>query len=178
LHGTHFEQGVKLDSGSIINQVIPMYTAHIIETSLGDVEITLDSTRLTRAHFVDKPSRIQAVHSSTSSRIGQKLNGYLAGETQVLDVVCVEQGTAFQLKVWAALRQIPFGGTWTYSYLAQHIGRPKAVRAVASAVAQNPCLVFTPCHRVVRKDGAIGGYAGGVGRKRALLRLEGVVFKG
>ena len=155
-----------------------MYTTHIMNTPLGNMEITLDSTRLTRAHFVDKPSRIQAVHSSTSSRIAQKLNGYFSGETQVLDVVCVEQGTAFQLQVWAALRQIPFGETWTYSDLAQHIGRPKAIRAVASAVAQNPCLVCTPCHRVVRKDGAIGGYAGGVGRKRALLRLEGGAFKG
>ncbi len=161
-----------------MNEVMPMYTIHMIKTSLGDVEITLDSTRLTRAHFVDKPSRTQAVLSSTSSRIAQKLNGYLSGETQVLDVVCVEQGTAFQLNVWAALRQIPFGETWTYSDLARHINRPKAVRAVANAVAQNPCLVFTPCHRVVRKDGAIGGYAGGAARKQALLRVEGMVFKG
>ena len=154
-----------------------MYTTHIIKTPLGNIEMILHLNRVIRAHFVDTPSRTQAVDSSVSLCIGQKLNGYLSGETQVLDVVVVEQGTAFQLNVWAALRQIPFGETWTYSYLAQHIGRPKAVRAVASAVAQNPCLVFTPCHRVVRKDGAIGGYAGGVGRKRALLRLEGVVFK-
>ncbi len=153
-----------------------MYTAHIIETPMGTMEMILHSTRVIRAHFVNNPSRTQAVHSSASICIGQKLNGYLSGDTQVLDVVCVEQGTAFQLNVWAALRQIPFGETWTYSDLAQHIGRPKAVRAVASAVAQNPCLVFTPCHRVVRKDGSIGGYAGGVERKRALLRLEGVVF--
>ena len=157
-----------------MNEVMPMYTTHIMNTPLGNMEMRLDSSRVICARFVDKPSRTQAVHSSTSSRIAQKLNGFLSGETQVLDVVCVEQGTAFQLNVWAALRQIPFGETWTYSDLARHINRPKAVRAVANAVAQNPCLVFTPCHRVVRKDGAIGGYAGGVERKRALLRLEGV----
>jgi methylated-DNA-[protein]-cysteine S-methyltransferase len=156
---------------------MPMYTTHIIKTPLGTVEMTLHSTRVIRAQFVDTPPRIEAAHSSASSRIGQKLNAYLSGNAQVLDVVCVEQGTVFQLQVWAALRQIPFGETRTYSDLAQHIGRPKAVRAVASAVAQNPCLVFTPCHRVVRKDGAIGGYAAGVARKRALLRLEGVVLK-
>lgn len=149
-----------------------------MKTPLGNMEMTLESTHVIRARFVDTPSRTQAVDSSVSLCIGQKLNAYLSGNAQVLDLVCVEQGTVFQLQVWAALRQIPFGETRTYSDLAQQIGRPKAVRAVASAVAQNPCLVFTPCHRVVRKDGAIGGYAGGVERKRALLRLEGVVFKG
>ena len=155
-----------------------MYTTHIMKTPLGNMEMTLDSSRVICARFADNPSRTRTVLSSTSSRIGQKLSAYFSGGTQVIDVECAEQGTAFQLNVWAALRQIPFGETRTYTELAQHIGCPKAVRAVANAVGKNPCLVFTPCHRVVRKDGDIGGYAGGVHRKRALLRLEGVVLKG
>ena len=153
-----------------------MYTTHIIKTPVGTMKMTLDSSVVIRAYFVDNPVRIQTEHSSSLSGIGQKLHAYLSGETQDLDVVVCAQGTVFQLEVWAALRQIPFGETWTYSDVAQRIGRVKAVRAVASAVAQNPCLVFTPCHRVVRKDGSIGGYAAGVERKRALLQLEGIVL--
>ncbi len=82
------------------------------------------------------------------------------------------QGTAFQQRVWQALQQIPAGLTASYSDIAQVIGSPKAVRAVASACAANTFAVAIPCHRVVRNDGAISGYRWGVERKRALLDLE------
>lgn len=82
------------------------------------------------------------------------------------------QGTAFQQRVWTALREIPAGTTLTYSELAEAIGNPSAVRAVASACANNPIAVAVPCHRVVQKSGALAGYRWGLARKRTLLDRE------
>lgn len=82
------------------------------------------------------------------------------------------RGTAFQQRVWTALRRIPHGTTTTYSALANQLGMPKAVRAVASACAANPVAVAIPCHRVVRQDGALAGYRWGLERKKALLARE------
>ena len=83
------------------------------------------------------------------------------------------RGTAFQQRVWQALRAIPPGTTATYSDVAKRIGRPHAVRAVANACAANPVAIAIPCHRVVRRDGGLGGYRWGIDRKRALLAREG-----
>ncbi len=82
------------------------------------------------------------------------------------------QGTAFQARVWAALRQIPLGTTTSYSALAERLGAPKASRAVAAACAANPVAVVVPCHRVVAIDGSLAGYRWGLERKRALLGRE------
>jgi O-6-methylguanine DNA methyltransferase len=82
------------------------------------------------------------------------------------------QGTAFQQRVWQELQKIPYGQTRSYSEIAQAIGRPKAVRAVARACAANPVPILIPCHRVIRKDGTLGGYSSGIARKRALLMRE------
>ena len=98
---------------------------------------------------------------------GQGVNG--AAELP-LDV----RGTAFQRRVWEALRRIPRGETRTYSQVSEDIGQPSAARAVANACAKNPTPVVVPCHRVVRTDGTLGGYALGVERKRRLLKSEGV----
>jgi len=83
------------------------------------------------------------------------------------------KGTAFQQRVWQALRQIPAGSTASYTDIATRIGMPKAVRAVAQACGANPLAIVVPCHRVVRSDGALSGYRWGVERKRALLEREG-----
>ena len=82
------------------------------------------------------------------------------------------RGTAFQQRVWQALREIPAGATVSYAELAQRIGAPKAVRAVAGACAANNLAVAIPCHRVIRNDGSVSGYAWGVERKRALQDRE------
>jgi AraC family transcriptional regulator of adaptative response/methylated-DNA-[protein]-cysteine methyltransferase len=89
-----------------------------------------------------------------------------------LDLPLDIRGTAFQHRVWAALRDIPAGTTATYAEIATRIGAPKAVRAVAGACAANPLAVLIPCHRIVRSDGALSGYRWGVARKRALLERE------
>lgn len=82
------------------------------------------------------------------------------------------QGTAFQLQVWQALRQIPVGETRSYRQVAEQMGQPRAVRAVAGACAANTLAVIVPCHRVVREDGALSGYRWGIERKAQLLARE------
>jgi len=82
------------------------------------------------------------------------------------------RGTAFQQRVWRALREIPAGSTMSYSQIAQRIGSPSSVRAVAGACAANALAVAIPCHRVVRADGALSGYRWGIARKSALLKRE------
>ena len=86
--------------------------------------------------------------------------------------------TQFQKDVWEAIDRIPLGETRTYKELALSIGRPKAYRAVANACGKNPNPVSTPCHRVISSDGTIGGYSGegGINRKKALLKKEGISF--
>jgi AraC family transcriptional regulator of adaptative response/methylated-DNA-[protein]-cysteine methyltransferase len=90
------------------------------------------------------------------------------GSTLPLDI----QGTAFQQRVWGALREIPPGTTTTYTELAHQLRQPRAIRAVASACAANALAVVVPCHRVVRLDGGLAGYRWGMERKRALLARE------
>lgn len=85
------------------------------------------------------------------------------------------RGTAFQQRVWQALRQIPPGSTASYAEIANRIGNPKSVRAVARACATNPAAMVIPCHRVVRSNGDLGGYRWGIERKRELLRREGAL---
>jgi AraC family transcriptional regulator of adaptative response/methylated-DNA-[protein]-cysteine methyltransferase len=98
--------------------------------------------------------------------------GLVAHPRRGLDLPLDLQGTAFQVRVWQALRGIPPGQTVSYAQLAERIGSPKAVRAVAGACAANPLAVAVPCHRVVRTDGSLSGYRWGVDRKRALLLME------
>ena len=83
------------------------------------------------------------------------------------------RGTAFQEAVWRELRKIPLGETRSYADIAKAIGEPAAVRAVGTANGSNPVAVLVPCHRVIRSDGSLGGYAGGLDRKRKLLQVEG-----
>jgi AraC family transcriptional regulator of adaptative response/methylated-DNA-[protein]-cysteine methyltransferase len=104
--------------------------------------------------------------------IVSKVVGFVEQPSLGLDLPLDVRGTAFQQRVWEALRQIPPGTTVSYAELARRIGRPAAVRAVASACAANTIAVAIPCHRVVRNDGALSGYRWGVARKRALIDRE------
>lgn len=105
---------------------------------------------------------------------GEALRNYVDGDLHALDHLEVEAvGTPFQQRVWAALRDIPTGATWSYRDLASAVGQPGAVRAVGSANGANPVCVVVPCHRVVRSDGSLGGYGGGIERKAWLLAHEG-----
>ena len=108
---------------------------------------------------------------------GRALRRYLAGDLAALDDVRVDtEGTPFQEIVWSRLRKIPPGSTISYAALARAIGRPPAVRAVAGANGQNPVSIVIPCHRVIASDGTLGGYGGGLERKRWLLAHEGAIL--
>jgi AraC family transcriptional regulator of adaptative response/methylated-DNA-[protein]-cysteine methyltransferase len=98
--------------------------------------------------------------------------GFVEAPALGLDLPLDVRGTAFQQRVWRALRRIPAGETLTYREVARRIGAPHAVRAVARACASNALAVAIPCHRVVRSDGAMSGYRWGIARKRALLSRE------
>jgi AraC family transcriptional regulator of adaptative response/methylated-DNA-[protein]-cysteine methyltransferase len=101
-----------------------------------------------------------------------ELNEYFDGRRREFTVPLVYPGTPFQLKVWNALRAIPFGETISYEELASRVGSPAGQRAAGHANGQNPIAIVIPCHRVINKDGKPGGYGGGLWRKRMLLGLE------
>jgi AraC family transcriptional regulator, regulatory protein of adaptative response / methylated-DNA-[protein]-cysteine methyltransferase len=103
----------------------------------------------------------------------EAIRSLLAGSPSLTHVPVDIQGTAFQQRVWQAIRQIPAGQTRSYTELAKQVGAPRAVRAVASACASNPAALVVPCHRVVQKSGKLAGYRWGLERKAALLRAEG-----
>ncbi|HYL97561.1 MAG TPA: bifunctional DNA-binding transcriptional regulator/O6-methylguanine-DNA methyltransferase Ada [Blastocatellia bacterium] len=100
------------------------------------------------------------------------VRGYLEGQRTPQSISLDPKGTAFQRKVWEAISRIPMGETRSYGQIADEIGNPNAVRAVARACATNPVAVIIPCHRVISKDGATSGYRWGVQRKEALLKRE------
>ena len=108
-----------------------------------------------------------------SSSVVNEVRAYFEGDVAALDRIDVKPiGTDFQKAVWQALRRIPHGETMSYGELARHLGRPGASRAVGTANGSNPIPVVIPCHRVIASDGTLGGYGGGLDRKRWLLAHE------
>jgi methylated-DNA-[protein]-cysteine S-methyltransferase len=101
-----------------------------------------------------------------------QLDAYFAGERREFDLELDLVGTNFQRRVWEALVTIPYGETRSYTYIAEQIGSPGAVRAVGLANGRNPIGIIVPCHRVIGANGSLTGYGGGLERKRILLELE------
>ena len=107
-------------------------------------------------------------------QVCQQLGEYFGGQRSHFEVpLDLAHGTAFQQSVWQALLAIPQGKTASYSEVSARIGKPAAVRAVGAAIGRNPVSILVPCHRVIGADGSLTGYAGGLDRKIALLKLEG-----
>lgn len=104
----------------------------------------------------------------------RQLEAYFAGALREFDLPLRLEGTPFRLRVWEQLRQIPYGRVISYGELARRLGQPGAARAVGGANHHNPISIIVPCHRVIAAGGGLGGYGGGLERKRALLQLEGV----
>jgi methylated-DNA-[protein]-cysteine S-methyltransferase len=129
-------------------------------------------------HFERLAARVRARIGGTwvegRTRSADAVARYVAGDLDALDGVEVDAvGTPFQRRVWDALRAIPVGSTASYTEIATAVGAPGAVRAVGSANGANPVWLIVPCHRVVRSDGSLGGYGGGIERKAWLLAHEG-----
>jgi O-6-methylguanine DNA methyltransferase len=113
-----------------------------------------------------------ASSSALLERLRAQLGEYFAGARRQFDVPLAWAGSPFQRQVWAALCDIPYGQTWSYLDVARRLGDPLATRAVGAANGMNPIAIVVPCHRVVNADGKLGGYGGGLWRKRILLDLE------
>lgn len=130
---------------------------------------------LVRSLLAEFP-RASIVRAPRAKRYLEALNTHLSGQEVKfpLDI----RGTDFQMRVWAALTNIPLGETRSYHEVAEMVGKPRAVRAVANACASNPVPLIIPCHRVIRKDGSLGGYGLGVYRKKALLSGERAMAAG
>lgn len=157
----------------------------VVATQVGDLLLALTSVGLVRVAFDVEDH--DAVLARLATRVGprvlrdaahlapvaQQVREYLAGTRTTFDVpLDLRLATGFRRTVLERLRAVGYGRTVSYAALAQAAGSPRAVRAVGSACATNPVPVVVPCHRVLRSDGALGGYVGGLAAKRRLLELE------
>ena len=157
-----------------------------IETPMGDVWSATSTKGLLRLNLPCKETTFleelgRHIDGKPEYRPGKLdelslwLDHYFKGEkpayTEPLDV----RGTPFQRRVWEEIYKIPYGSLTSYGLIARSIGKPKASRAVGNAVGHNPLSIVIPCHRVVWSNGGIGGFGGGLDRKRFLLNLEGVL---
>jgi len=107
------------------------------------------------------------------SPIKEELREYFeVGREEFMQTIGFTKGTDFDRKVWLALKEIPYGETRTYKWLAERVRRPTACRAVGQALSRNPIPIILPCHRIIESDGSIGGYSSGVDIKRRLLEIE------
>ena len=121
---------------------------------------------------------LQLYSTDEIDRVATAIKSFLEGEDVIfsLENVALEQCSSFQKSVLLAEYQIPRGSISTYQLIARHLGVEKGARAVGNALARNPFPIIIPCHRAVRSDGTIGGFQGGIGMKRALLKAEGINF--
>jgi methylated-DNA-[protein]-cysteine S-methyltransferase len=155
----------------------PAVWYRIIDSAIGGLLLSGDGTALRRLAFVrdglpaPEPEWRQDTTGSLDA-VCRELDAYFAGRLTRFDTPVAPQGTPFQQRVWAALCEIPYGTTTSYSALARQIGAEKAVRAVGAANGANPIAIIVPCHRVIGANGSLTGFGGGLPVKRALLDLE------
>lgn len=145
---------------------------------VGKLLLISDGTTITGMYYpsykhVPKISNDWKEDNSKFSKLTSELNEYFSGKRKNFDVPLQLEGTEFQKNVWQQLSKIPYGATASYKDIATAVGKPKAVRAVGTAVGANPVCIIAPCHRVISSDGSLGGYAGGLRNKKILLKLEG-----
>ena len=143
---------------------------HSVETPIGPLLLSAEDGRLSGVAFAASAGARSSEPLLLEAEA--QLHAYFAGELRRFELPLAPRGTSFQLSVWEALLEIPYGSTATYSELAAAIGRPSACRAVGAANGRNPLAVIVPCHRVIGAGGALTGYGGGLERKRRLLALE------
>jgi AraC family transcriptional regulator of adaptative response/methylated-DNA-[protein]-cysteine methyltransferase len=154
----------------------------IVDCPLGRLLVAVTGRGIAAVYMGDDDENLEAMLRSeypsaalSPDQPGGEVNAvlnYLQHQQPALNLPLDLRATAFQLRVWEELRRIPRGETRTYAQIAEAIGRPKAVRAVANACAANPAALVTPCHRVIRGDGGLGGYRWGIERKQRLLDDE------
>jgi methylated-DNA-[protein]-cysteine S-methyltransferase len=144
-----------------------------IESPIGKLLLAADDAGLSRVGFAEaQPNPAWTLGGEALREAAAQLGAYFAGDLQRFELKLNPAGTPFQLRVWEALRDIPYGETISYGELARRIGNPSASRAVGLANGANPIAVVVPCHRVIGSNGKLTGYGGGLDRKRRLLDLE------
>lgn len=142
-------------------------------TPLGEMALGEEDGAIVRLYLPNAPTPRLMSHETPLLTEGRRqVLEYLAGERRAFDLPIAPQGTPFQKKVWAALRDIPYGQTRTYRDIAIAAGCPRGFRAVGMACNRNPIPIIIPCHRVIGAGGALTGYAGGTQLKQALLNME------
>ncbi len=146
----------------------------LFPSPVGDLLLASDGAALTGLHMAggSTPEPGWLRDDEPFQDVRAQLTEYLAGERRTFDLPLRPVGTLFQRRVWDELCRIPFGETISYAELARRVGQPGAARAVGSANGRNPIGLIIPCHRVIAADGGLGGYGGGLDRKRWLLRHE------
>lgn len=154
-----------------------MENSYSFQSPIGFLTICEQDNQLTRLHLDNQDrgilqSRNFEYHSDFLHEVYHQLNEYFAGKRKIFDLPVDSKGTAFQKAVWRELQKIPYGETRSYEDIAVAIGNKKAVRAIGQANGRNPIMIVVPCHRVIRKNGDISGFACGVEAKRYLLNLE------
>lgn len=152
-------------------------TYSIVSSPIGDLTVVerggaLVGLYLTGHRPAPRPETFGKRVEHALPAVEEQLGEYFEGRRTSFDLPLAASGTDFQERVWATLRTIPYGQTWTYGQLAEAIGRPGAARAVGLANGRNPISIVVPCHRVVGSTGSLTGYAGGMERKAFLLSLE------
>ena len=154
-----------------------MENSYSFQSPIGFLTIYEQDNQLTRLYLDNQDrgilqSRNFEYHSDFLHEVYHQLNEYFAGKRKIFDLPVDSKGTAFQKAVWRELQKIPYGETRSYEDIAVAIGNKKAVRAIGQANGRNPIMIVVPCHRVIRKNGDISGFACGVEAKRYLLNLE------
>jgi methylated-DNA-[protein]-cysteine S-methyltransferase len=152
-----------------------------IDSPIGELLLVGDGERLHRLSMQGgrRPTPIDPRWERRDDAFGEvraQLSEYFDGQRREFDVPLGLEGNPFELRVWEALSQIPYGETVSYGEIAREIGAPGAARAVGLANGRNPVAVIVPCHRVIGADGTLTGYGGGLERKRLLLDLESGVL--
>jgi methylated-DNA-[protein]-cysteine S-methyltransferase len=148
---------------------------HTLDSPIGELLLTGHDDALTGLYMDSGPAGLDPGPRRSLPVFAEaeaQLRAYFAGELVEFDLPLAPHGSPFQLAVWEALREIPYGETISYGELAHRLGRPSAARAVGAANGRNPIGIVVPCHRVIGSDGTLTGYAGGIERKRRLLELE------
>ncbi len=148
------------------------YDAFDFESPIGFLRIVGSAAGIHAIAFRDQAEAPGGPVPVTLRPCVQQLEEYFTGRRRLFTVRLAPRGTPFQMRVWQALRDIPYGQTRAYYELAQAIGNPRAVRAVGAANGRNPIPILIPCHRVIGRDGSLVGFGGGLWRKAFLLRLE------
>ena len=146
----------------------------IYHAPVGDLQVDWEDGAITALKRAGADVKEAGAPNGLTEQVFRQLDEYFAGTRRAFDFPCRLHGTPFQKKVWAALRDIPYGETRSYGAIAAAIGSPRAARAVGMANHRNPLPILIPCHRVIGADGSLTGYAGGMAAKRRLLVLEGI----